>query len=103
MGEHESHIEAYQNEIEKFKKKHFESEKVRKSSISALHDNLFSKLLEAEAEHEEVTANYKQQIGKLQKANKAFEGSMNEMAIKLNKELDALKNENKDFEKDQEA
>jgi len=79
--EHESHIEAYQNEIEKFKKKHFESEKVRKSSISALHDNLFSKLLEAEAEHEEVTANYKQQIGKLQKANKAFEGSMNEMAI----------------------
>merc|ERR1712228_470382 len=79
--EHESHVQAYQNEIAKFKKKHQESEKVRKSSISALHDNLFSKLLEAEAEHEEVTADYKQQIGKLQKANKAFEGSMNAMAI----------------------
>jgi len=77
---HQSQIQQFQTEINKFKKKHQESERIRKDSISTLHDNLFAKLLEAEAEHEEMVADYKQQIGKLQKANKAFEQTLNVMA-----------------------
>jgi len=79
-SKHETQIQQFQAEIQKFKKKYQESDKIRKDSISTLHDNLFAKLLEAEAEHEEMVADYKQQIGKLQKANKAFETSMNAMA-----------------------
>jgi len=79
-SDHETQIEIYKTEINKFKKKYQESDRIRKDSISTLHDNLFAKLLEAEAEHEEMVADYKQQIGKLQKANKAFETSMNAMA-----------------------
>eukprot|EP01084_Bolivina_argentea_P312982 541911_1 len=77
---HESQIEQFQSEIAKFKKKYQESDRIRKDSISTLHDNLFAKLLEAEAEHEEMVADYKQQIGRLTKANKAFEQSMTAMA-----------------------
>merc|ERR1712228_660326 len=72
QAEHESHIQQYKNEVAEFKKKHKESEKIRRSSVAALHDNLFAKLSEAEAEHEEISADYKQIIGKLQKANTAY-------------------------------
>merc|ERR1712228_676026 len=68
--EYESQVEQYQNEAEKFKKKY-------QNCMSQLRDNLLPKLLEAEAEYEEVTADYKQQIVKLKSANKA---SMNAMA-----------------------
>merc|ERR1712087_434682 len=81
VTEHESHVEQYKNEISKFRKKRQESERIRKKSVSDLHDNLFAKLLKAEADHKENTADLKQQIGKLQRANKAFEGSMNAMVI----------------------
>merc|ERR1712087_353105 len=63
VTEHESHVEQYKNEISKFRKKHQESERIRKKSVSDLHDNLFAKLLKAEADHEENTADLKQQIG----------------------------------------
>merc|ERR1712228_225226 len=72
QAEHGSHIQQYKNEVAEFKKKHKESEKIRRSSVAALHDNLFAKLSEAEAEHDEISANYKQIIGKLQKANTAY-------------------------------
>merc|ERR1712176_27001 len=87
--QHDSHIQQYKDEIDKFKKKHQESEKIRKSSISTLHDSLFAKLLESEAEHEEAAADYKQQIGKLQKANKAFQGSMSAM---VSNKVDSIAN-----------
>eukprot|EP01083_Nonionella_stella_P232914 821127_1 len=61
-------IEQFQSKIAKFKKKHQESDRIRKDSISTLHDDLFATLLEAEAEHEEMVADYKQQIGRLTKA-----------------------------------
>merc|ERR1719242_1759662 len=50
---YESQIENAKLQIDKFKRKHEESERIRKDSISTLHENLFSKLLEAEAEQEE--------------------------------------------------
>ena len=70
----------FKAEINKFKKKYQESDKIRKDSISTLHDNLFAKLLEAEAEHEEMIANFKQEIGTLREQNKDYQTSINIMA-----------------------
>eukprot|EP00483_Globobulimina_turgida_P004369 UN04378 len=77
---YETQASQFKSEIAKFKKKYQESDRIRKDSISTLHDNLFAKLLEAEAEHEEMVADYKQQIGRLQKSNKALEIVMTAMA-----------------------
>eukprot|EP01084_Bolivina_argentea_P023786 44430_1 len=83
--EYETQIDGLKFEISKFKKKHQESEKIRKDSISTLHDNLFAKLLEAEAEHEEMVADYNKRIAKLQKSNKMIQDAVNEMsATKIN-------------------
>ncbi len=58
-----------------------------KNIFSTLHDNLFAKVLEAEAEHEELVADYKQQIAKLQKdveLAKTLKGNLIFMADKMN-------------------
>eukprot|EP00484_Ammonia_sp_Unknown_P016924 CAMPEP_0197045870 /NCGR_PEP_ID=MMETSP1384-20130603/21656_1 /TAXON_ID=29189 /ORGANISM="Ammonia sp." /LENGTH=1661 /DNA_ID=CAMNT_0042477547 /DNA_START=48 /DNA_END=5034 /DNA_ORIENTATION=- len=78
--QHEEHVEHFKQEIAKFKKKYQESDKIRKDSISTLHDNLFAKLLEAEAEHEEMVADYKQQISSLTQTNKSYQTTMSAMA-----------------------
>merc|ERR1712066_476143 len=88
IAKHESHVEQYKTEIEKFKKKHQESEKVRRQSISDLHDNLLAKLVEAEADHEEVLAEHKQTIGKLLNENKELSATKDAMEIS---KLDTLK------------
>merc|ERR1712217_783516 len=58
---------------------HEESERIRKDSISTLHENLFSKLLEAEAEREEMVGDYKKSIEDLQRQNQELQTTMNAM------------------------
>ena len=79
--EHLSVIEQYQNEIAAFKQNHKEQERIRRSSVAALHDNLLNKLLEAEADHAEATRDYEIQIGELKTANTTVEKKMNVIAV----------------------
>merc|ERR1712087_82164 len=72
ISQYNSQMESAKKDIERFRNKHQESERVRKHSISTLHDNLFAKLLEAEAEHEEMVQQYKDQIERLEAANEAI-------------------------------
>ena len=88
-NEHASVIEQYKMEIEQFKRKHQEQERIRRSSISALHDNLLGKLLEAEADHAEIARDYQEQIGELKVVNVTVEKTMNVMAAH---KVDSIKN-----------
>ena len=90
--EHESHIKMYQNEIDKFQAKHIEQERIRKNSVAELHDSLFARLLEAEADYEDKANELKEQIEKLEKENKAHDEGMN--AMEMNK-LDTIANTSK--------
>ena len=72
QAEHEAHIQQYKNEVAEFKKKHQEQERIRRASVAELHENLVAKLNEAEAEHDEISADYKRIIAKLQKANAEY-------------------------------
>ena len=76
---YESQMEMAKLKISEFKQKHEESERIRKDSISTLHENLFSKLLEAEAEHEEMVGDYKQNIQDLQGQNQQLQTLINAM------------------------
>merc|ERR1719216_364451 len=78
---YESQIENAKLQIDKFKRKHEESERIRKDSISTLHENLFSKLLEAEAEHEEMVGDYKKSIEDLQGRNHDLQTTIKAMGM----------------------
>jgi len=81
ISAYESQMENAKNQINKFKKKHEESERIRRDSISTLHENLFSKLLEAEAEHEEMVGDYKQRIQDLMTQSQQLQTVINSMGL----------------------
>lgn len=123
--------EVYKIEIDKFKQKYGEKDRIRKDSISTLHDNIYAKLLEAEAEHEEMTANYREtleketieikneleskinfinqiqidyneQIQKLQDGNSTICDDLKNQIGTLEKEMNEIQKEYKDYKERQE-
>jgi len=96
ISQYNSQMESAKKEIERFRNKHQESERVRKHSISTLHDNLFAKLLEAEAEHEEMVQQYKEQIERLEGENASMATKKVDMVIRLDETVDTLRKSLKD-------
>merc|ERR1712087_1064367 len=88
ISQYSAQMDSAKSEIERFRQKHQESERVRKHSISTLHDNLFAKLLEAEAEHEEMVNDYKARIDRLEVACETHKESMSVMA---NQKVDTIR------------
>lgn len=60
--EYKKTVESLQKDIEHFKVQHIQQEKIRRQSVAKLHDSLFVKLLDAEADHEDIVAFYQREV-----------------------------------------